>query len=220
MRKMILSVFFILLCVGCEEQNITDHTTQESPATVEKNQDSILVENNNDGMSRRNLEYDSQVKGKLVVDPNYFNQNDFKRGEVVYYKTPAIDKNKYPRLNPPEYNISRVIALPGEIVQIKKGQIYVNGKKLNTFYGRALSWGLDEEEYFKTVNQPGAAECNEPCQKTMKDYFNMDMKKFKVPNSHLFVLGDTWWRSIDSQIYGPISISNVIGKVQGYEKNY
>ncbi len=119
--KMIFSVFFILLIVGCEEQNITDHTTQESPATVEKKQESILVQNNNDGMSRRNLEYDSQEKGKLVVDPNYFNQNEFKRGEVVYYKTPAIDKSKYPRLNPPEQNISRVIALPGEVVQIKKG---------------------------------------------------------------------------------------------------
>ena len=85
----------------------------------------------------------------------------------------------------------------------------MNGKKLNTFYGKALSWGLDEEEYFKTVDQPGA---------TIKDYFNMDMEKVKVPDSHLFVMGDTWWRSIDSQIYGPLPISNVIGKVQGYEK--
>ncbi len=215
---MIFSVFFILLIVGCEEQNITDHSTQESPAIVEKIQDSILVQNNNDGMSRRNLEYDSQEKGKLVVDPNYFIQNEFKRGEVVYYKTPAIDKSKYPRLNPPEQNISRVIALAGEVVQIKKGQIFVNEKKLNTFYGKALSWGQDEEEYFKTVNQPGAAECNESCQKTMKDYFNMDMEKFKVPDSHLFVMGDTWWRSIDSQIYGLLPFGNVIGKVQGYEK--
>ena len=94
----------------------------------------------------------------------------------------------------------------------------MNGKKLNTFYGKALSWGLDEEEYFKTLNQPGSAVCNESCQKNMKEYFNMDMEKFKVPDSHLFVMGDTWWRSIDSQINGPLPISNVIGKVQGYEK--
>ncbi len=65
---------------------------------MRNNQDFILVENNYDGMSRRNLEYNSQEKGKLVVDPNYYNQNEIKRGEVIYYKTPAIDKNKYPSL--------------------------------------------------------------------------------------------------------------------------
>jgi len=32
-------------------------------------------------------------------------------------------------------------------------------------------------------------------------------------------MGDTWWRRIDSQIYGPLPIGNVIGRVQGYEKN-
>jgi signal peptidase I len=52
---------------------------------------------------------------------------------------------------------------------------------------------MAEEEYFNTVNQPGTVECNESCQKTMKDYFNMDMQKFKVPDSHLFVMGDTGW---------------------------
>ena len=77
---------------------------------------------------------------------------------------------------------------------------------------------MDEDEYFNTVNQPGTAECNESCQKTMKDYFNMDIEKFKVPDSHLFVMGDTGWRSIDSQIYDTLPIGNVIGKVLGYEK--
>ncbi|TXK74615.1 signal peptidase I [Paenibacillus sp. N3.4] len=215
---MLISIFFILFIFGCEEQKLIDYITQESPATVEKKQDFILFENNNDGMSRRNQEYDSQKKGKLVVDPNYYTQNEFKRGEVVYYKTPAIDKKKYPRLNPSEHNISRVIALPGEVVQIKKGQVQVNGKKLNTFYGKALSWGLDEEEYFHSINQPGTAVCDDLCQKTMKNYFNMDMDKFKVPDNHLFVMGDTWWRSIDSQFYGPLPMDLVTGKVLGYEE--
>lgn len=218
--KMVISTFFILFTIGCDEQNITDPITQELPATVEKQQNFILVENNNDGMSRRHLDYDSQEKGEIVVDPNYYIKNEVKRGEVIYYRTPAINTNKYPRINPPEHNISRVIALPGEVVQLKKGQIYINEKKLDTFYGRLSSWGLDEDEYFNTVNQPGAATCNESCQQTMRDYFNMDMEKFKVPDSHLFVMGDTGWRSIDSQIYGPLPIGNVIGKVLGYEKKY
>lgn len=184
--------------------------------TVVMKQDLITIENHSDGMARRNLEYISNDKGKIAVDPNYFNTNDINRGDVIYYKTPAIDKNKYPNLNPSEYNIARVIALPGEEIEIKKGQVYVNHKRLDTFYGKALSWGLEEEDYFKTVNKPGSAECNDSCQKTMKEYFNMEMAKVNIPEGHVFVMGDTWWRSIDSQIFGALPVVTIKGRVMGY----
>jgi signal peptidase I len=216
MMKSLLIIFLFLFLLGCEEQSITDSITQESPQIVVMKQGLITVENHNDGMARRNLEYISENKGNIAVDPNYFNHNDRKRGDVIYYKTPSIDENKYPRLNPPEYNIARVIALPGEEIEIKKGQVYINNKKLDTFYGKALSWGLEEEEYFKTVNKPGSAQCDESCQKTMKEYFNMEMAKVKVPVGHVFVMGDTWWRSIDSQIFGSLPVASIKGRVLGY----
>ncbi|WP_165452696.1 signal peptidase I [Paenibacillus thalictri] len=219
MKKSLVIVFLFLFVIGCEEQRITDLITEESPKTVVMTQDLIAIENQNDGMVRRNLEYSSKDKGKIAVDPKYFNENHMNRGDVIYYKTPLIDKNKYPQLNPPEYNIARVIALPGEQIEIKKGKIYINDKPLDTFYGEALSWGLDEEEYFKSVNKPGSAQCDESCLKTMKEYFNMGMDKIKVPEGHLFVMGDTWWRSIDSQIYGPLPVSSIKGKVLGYVGN-
>ncbi|KRF06553.1 hypothetical protein ASG89_19060 [Paenibacillus sp. Soil766] len=216
MKKSLLIVFFFLFVLGCEEQSITDVITQDSPKTIVMNQNLITIENDNDGMARRNLEYISKDKGKIAVDPNYFNQHAIHRGDVIYYQTPAIDENKYPRLNPPEYNIARVIALPGEEIEIKKGQVYVNHKRLDTFYGKALSWGLEEEEYFETLNKPGSAQCNESCQKTMKEYFNMDMAKVNVPEGHVFVMGDTWWRSIDSQIFGSLPLTTIKGMVMGY----
>ncbi|MFE5318121.1 signal peptidase I [Paenibacillus sp. NPDC056579] len=219
MKKSIAIVFLSLFVIGCEEYSITDLITQESPKIVVMTQDLIAIENHNDGMVRRNLEYNSKDKGKIAVDPNYFNQNDINRGDVIYYKTPKIDNNKYPQLNPPEYNIARVIALPGEEIEIKKGKVYVNDKRLDTFYGKALSWGLEEEEYFKTVNKPGSAQCGDSCLKTMKEYFNMGMDKVKVPEGHLFVMGDTWWRSIDSQIFGPLPVATIKGKVLGYAGN-
>ncbi|NQX64204.1 signal peptidase I [Paenibacillus qinlingensis] len=216
MKKSIAIVFFVLVVVGCEKQTITDVNTQETPQTVVMSQDYIAIEHNNDGMARRNLEYISKDKGKIAVDPNYFDHNDYSRGDVIYYQTPKIDQSKYPHLNPSEYNIARVIALSGEEIEIKKGKVYINDKRLDTFYGEALSWGLEEDEYFKTLNKPGSAQCNESCQNTMKEYFNMDMGKVKVPEGHLFVMGDTWWRSVDSQIYGPLPITASKGKVLGY----
>lgn len=218
-KKALIIVFFFLFVIGCEEQRLTDSITSESPKTVVMKHDLITIENQNDGMARRNLEYISKDKGKIAVDPNYFHQNAIQRGDVIYYQTPAIDKSKYPQLNPPEYNIARVIALPNEVIEIKNGQVYVNDKRLDTFYGRALSWGLNEEEYFQAVNKPGSAQCNESCEKTMKEYFHMDMEKVELPEGHLFVMGDTWWRSIDSQIYGALPIVNMKGKVLGYAGN-
>ncbi|WP_020619222.1 signal peptidase I [Paenibacillus daejeonensis] len=217
MKKSIaIMMFFILIVIGCEEPTITDLLTQEVPETVEMNENLIAVEHHNDGMARSNLEYISKDRGEIAVDPNYFQQNDIKRGDVIYYKTPTIEKSEYSHLNLPEYNITRVIALPNEEIEIKKGQVYINDKRLDTFYGKALSWGLEEEEYFKTLNKPGSGQCDESCMKAMKDYFNMEMDKVNVPEGHLFVMGDTWWRSIDSQIYGPLPVDNIKGKVLGY----
>lgn len=67
-----------------KEQSLTDITTQETPMAIENNQGYILVTNNNDGMSRRKSEYDSQKVGKLVVDPNQYGEKDIKRGDVIY----------------------------------------------------------------------------------------------------------------------------------------
>ncbi|WP_336774768.1 signal peptidase I [Paenibacillus sp. MMO-58] len=214
--KLVILVFFVLVISGCQEQNITNDASQETPTIVAKENDSILVDNNNDGMSRRQGEYDSQVHGKLVVNPNYYIENKIQRGDVIYYKLPKVYKIKFPRVNAPEFGISRVIALPGELVQIKKGQIYINEKRLNTFYGKMSSWGENEKEFFSTINEPGTAICDEVCQKNMKDFFNMNVGKFEVPVNQLYVLGDTGWRSIDSNIHGPVPITNIIGKVIGY----
>jgi signal peptidase I len=52
----------------------------------------------------------------------------------------------------------------------------------------------------------------------MKEFFNMNLASTHIPENHLFVLGDTWWRSIDSQFFSSLSQENVIGKVLGYEK--
>ena len=42
------------------------------------------------------------------------------------------------------------------------------------------------------------------------------MESILVPKGSVFVLGDQWWRSIDSRHFGPLSLSQVEGKVIGY----
>ncbi|QGG58883.1 S26 family signal peptidase [Paenibacillus sp. B01] len=77
---------------------------------------------------------------------------------------------------------------------MEKGRIYIDGKKLDAFYGQEQSRGQELETA------------------------NLGENEIEVPPDHVFVLGDTWWRSIDSQLFGPLPISAVRGKVIGYEK--
>lgn len=88
---------------------------------------------------------------------------------VVYLK----DQNKY--------IVKRVIALPGEEVEYRNEQLYINGKEvdepfLDTDY-RAQYTDADRE-------------------------FMQDIAPIKVPKDHYFLLGDNRPNSIDSRNYG------------------
>jgi signal peptidase I len=194
---------------------ITDKLTPTEAPNVEIQENTLLVDYYLDGMARNNLDYISEAHGRLVIDPGFYEKKRPERGDVVYFRMP--DYNISPGQSPLETNVARVVALPGESVEIIDGQVYINGKKLDTFYGKASMWGADEKRYFEIQNKPGTGECLEECTKGMKQYFHMDMKKVQVPEDGLFVMGDTWARSIDSQTFGPLSIDNVRGKVLGYE---
>ena len=81
----------------------------------------------------------------LIVDELTFRFRDPKRGEVIIFKYP---------LNPSQKFIKRVIGLPGETIEIKKGSVFVNGKILREDYLNNVSTfpdlkiTLKNDEYF------------------------------------------------------------------------
>jgi signal peptidase I len=78
--------------------------------------------------------------------------------------------------------IKRVIGLPGDTVEIKAGQIFINGNE------QALA-----EPY-------------------VKKSFTYSTVLFTVPEDSYYVLGDNRDISEDSHLYGPISRESIIGK--------
>ncbi|MDI6860682.1 MAG: signal peptidase I [Caldisericia bacterium] len=60
----------------------------------------------------------------IMVNKFIYRFREPKRGEIVIFKPPYGDKDY----------IKRVIGLPGEIIEIKDGYVYINGKKLNESY--------------------------------------------------------------------------------------
>lgn len=176
-----LLLFVTVLFVGCSDVAITDEDTNQEVQTITVREDLETVTHLADNMDRGNHDYATDYHSELVVD---LNVDDYKRGDVVYYTVPEKD----------ERSISRIVALPGEEIEIKDGQVYIDEKELNTFYGREYHTG-----------------------QLVKDS-DTNMKKIKVPEGHYFVMGDNWWRSHDSKHFGPLVQENIKGKVLGYKK--
>jgi signal peptidase I len=82
--------------------------------------------------------------------------------------------------------IKRVIALPGEYVEIKEGKVYINGNELEEDY---LPDGL--------VTDIG------------KGYYS----GFTVPENCVFAMGDNRSQSTDCRAFGCIPLEKIEGKV-------
>ncbi|MDQ0060504.1 S26 family signal peptidase [Paenibacillus harenae] len=156
------------LLTACTEERVEDRRTVKEPPVIEMKTGMWTIDYDLKGMD---MAFMSEFSGKLVLNEL---EQPLQRGDVVYYKTPPLDVAKvFPGTNPgwqpPEYDIARVVALPGEAIEIRDGQIFNDNKKLDTFYGKALMWGEDEEAFFKNISRPGTGVCDEACQASMKD---------------------------------------------------
>ena len=105
--------------------------------------------------------------------------NDNKTGiESFVYNFLEIGKVSY---------IKRVIALPGEHVEIKDGGVYINGEKL-------------QEDYL----QPGV----------VTDSLGGQFTDFVVPENCVFAMGDNRSKSTDCRRFGCIPLDKIEGKVK------
>jgi signal peptidase I len=101
--------------------------------------------------------------------------NPPKRGDIIVFMPPGGRTEPY---------IKRVIALPGEVVSIHDGVVFVDGVPLDEPY----------------VSSPTAWRGG-----TIDD-------SLVVPEDQYFVLGDNRSNSSDSRVFGPVPRDNVIGK--------
>lgn len=190
------------------DEVITDTTTPERLEIAPQSEHTFLIEWGLDSMDRGNHDFETHEHGKLVVTTDF---NELKRGQPVYYHMPPSEIAKNPAI--PEMYIGRVVGLPGETVEIKGGQVYIDGKKLDTFYGKATKWGLGEDAYFEQTPRRNIAN-----EQATREYFNMDVSPVTVQENTVYLLVDQWWRGTDSKDFGPLPISEIVGIILGYEK--
>ncbi|MFE7064297.1 signal peptidase I [Sutcliffiella sp. NPDC057660] len=167
---------------------ITDPLTLQNLEKVELEEGMSVVDYKSDNMERGDNPYNYLLRS-LVISQNGNGEN-LRRGEVVYYVEPG---NTFQDIHSDNNRIARIIAMPGETIEIINGQIFIDDRMLETFYG-------DGADNIRNRDQ-------------VEDY---NFAKMKIPKGHYFVMGDLWWRSVDSRTYGPVPVENVIGIVEGY----
>lgn len=115
----------------------------------------------------------------LMTDKVTYRFREPKRGDIVVFKAPVNEDFDF---------IKRVIAVPGDKILIKDGEVYVNGEMLNEVYlpdeydtrgGRFLREGVEAE----------------------------------VPEGTYICIGDNRGHSSDSREWGPVPKENIVGRV-------
>lgn len=149
-------------------------------------------------------------------------------GDVVVFKAPPSAHDDY---------IKRVIALSGDIVQVTKGVVSINGKpverkRIEDFEHPVTPNSPCYRSEFESAAGNGTAVCRYPqFQETLPNgvsyrildiYENSegdDTQAFVVPEGHMFLMGDNRDRSADSrfpaqegQAIGMVPEENLVGK--------
>lgn len=131
-----------------------------------------------------------QVKGASME--NTFHSGDYILTSKIAYRFNQPRRGdvivfKSPK-NPNIDYIKRIIGLPGDRVMIKNNEVYLNDQILKEDYIAA-----------KTTLFDGG--------------FMQEGVEITVPDNYLFVMGDNRPRSSDSREFGPVPMTDVIGKV-------
>jgi len=121
----------------------------------------------------------SYIKNILTKDIRnnstyYFQPFNPQRGDIVVFKYPSNIKRKF---------VKRIVGLPGDIVSIRNGFVFVNNIRINEPY-------LESGKY--------------------RSYDNFG--PITVDPDHIFVLGDNRRVSNDSRNWGQVNYDLIIGK--------
>lgn len=116
---------------------------------------------------------------RVLVNKLSYRTGDIGRGDVVVFSRPD-DLSAGP--GDPTELIKRVVGLPGDELQTRDGDLYVNGRLLEEPY-------LDPDSTTAGLEVP-----------------------FTVPEDQIFVLGDNRTDSTDSRSFGAIPTDSVLGR--------
>jgi signal peptidase I len=179
---------------------------------------------------------DYLLVNKFIFTPGgaelpFLPQRDIRRGDIIVFKYPGNkvhpENDRSRNLVPYQINyVKRVIGLPGETVEFKDNQVFINGQLLpehrmigdaddnqsaletSEFEQRQPDQTYDVYYSERTINAVKSGQ-----HLTRQGYeFGVSGKKMEVPPNSFFVMGDSRDNSEDSRYWGFVPRELIIGR--------
>jgi signal peptidase I len=131
-----------------------------------------------------------QIGDRILVNKLSYDLHGVHRGDIVVFARPPAENCGGPEVND---LVKRVIGLPGNVISLSGGYVYIDGKRLDE------SWLPASEQGVTTPGPPGTP-------------YSL-VRPYRVPANDYFMMGDNRTDSCDSRYWGPIPGSLIVGKV-------
>jgi signal peptidase I len=131
------------------------------------------------------------------------------RGDVAVFKLPRDNSTDY---------IKRIVGLPGDRIQMKGGQLFINGEQVaREAIGDYIAEGdgprMQLKEYLETL--PGGKKHD--ILKASDDGPLDNTQEYHVPEGYVFAMGDNRDNSLDSRVLnavGFVPVENLVGRAE------
>jgi signal peptidase I len=128
---------------------------------------------------------------RVLVNRVVYHLREPQRGDVIVFNYPQ---------DPDLVFIKRIVGVPGDLLEVRDGRLYVNGRRAAEPFVHRTGGRLDP-----TVAQAAIAGS------TMHDPWSL-ADPYRVPASNYFVMGDNRTDSDDSRDWGTVPRAAIVGE--------
>lgn len=149
----------------------------------------------------------------MPFSPNLFEGRIFgampQRGDVAVFKLPRDTSQDY---------IKRIVGLPGDIIQVRRGILHINGQPvrlepLGPFMAEGDGPRMTVQQYREFLPSGRSHLIIEQSNDGPLD----NTPEFRVPDGHVFAMGDNRDNSLDSRVpsaVGFVPVENLVGRAE------